>query len=299
MSLSAYVVWFSLASVAGWLYETTYCIIRTGGWERRGFLFGPLCPIYGTGVVAGLLLFNRPEVASGAFPAWGVFLVSMVGSAILEYGVSVVLERLFGALWWDYSDMPLNINGRICLPASLLFGAAGVLVAYVLVPLIGGATARVQPQVFEVLALVAVALLSCDMTASAISLSDLMEKIIGIDRSANRYASMRVDHAIGTVRAVPERVSVGVHEVVGQVKDGGSEVASRIEGVRDTAAQRLDDAVVSQQARMARVADGLTERQVQMLAHLRRFRSEDVRAKAEALRQTLKRRSEGDNGTNG
>ena len=299
MSLSAYVVWFSLASVAGWLYETTYCIIRTGGWERRGFLFGPLCPIYGTGVVAGLLLFNRPEVASGAFPAWGVFLVSMVGSAILEYGVSVVLERLFGALWWDYSDMPLNINGRICLPASLLFGAAGVLVAYVLVPLISGATARVQPQVFEVLALVAVALLSCDMTASAISLSDLMEKIIGIDRSANRYASMRVDHAIGTVRAVPERVSVGVHEVVGQVKDGGSEVASRIEGVRDTAAQRLDDAVVSQQARMARVADGLTERQVQMLAHLRRFRSEDVRAKAEALRQTLKRRSEGDNGTNG
>ena len=299
MSLSAYVVWFSLASVAGWLYETTYCIIRTGGWERRGFLFGPLCPIYGTGVVAGLLLFNRPEVASGAFPAWGVFLVSMVGSAILEYGVSVVLERLFGALWWDYSDMPLNINGRICLPASLLFGAAGVLVAYVLVPLIGGATARVKPQVFEVLALVAVALLSCDMTASAISLSDLMEKIIGIDRSANRYASMRVDHAIGTVRAVPERVSVGVHEVVGQVKDGGSEVASRIEGVRDTAAQRLDDAVVSQQARMARVADGLTERQVQMLAHLRRFRSEDVRAKAEALRQTLKRRSEGDNGTNG
>ena len=299
MSLSAYVVWFFLASVAGWLYETTYCIIRTGGWERRGFLFGPLCPIYGTGVVAGLLLFNRPEVASGAFPAWGVFLVSMVGSAILEYGVSVVLERLFGALWWDYSDMPLNINGRICLPASLLFGAAGVLVAYVLVPLIGGATARVQPQVFEVLALVAVALLSCDMTASAISLSDLMEKIIGIDRSANRYASMRVDHAIGTVRAVPERVSVGVHEVVGQVKDGGSEVASRIEGVRDTAAQRLDDAVVSQQARMARVADGLTERQVQMLAHLRRFRSEDVRAKAEALRQTLKRRSEGDNGTNG
>ncbi len=297
MSISAYIVWFSLASVLGWLHETAYGILRTGGWERRGFLFGPLCPIYGTGVVAGLLLFDRPEVASGEFPVWGVFLASMVGSAILEYGVSVALERLFGALWWDYSDMPLNVNGRICLPASLLFGVAGVFVAYVLVPLLGEVTARVPPQVFEASALVSVALLSCDMTASAISLSDLMEKIIRIDESANRYASMEVDRAVGTVRSVPERVNSSVREVVDQVRDGGSEVASRIEGARDAAAQRLDDAVVSQQARMAQVADRLTRRQIQMLAHLRRFSSEDVRAKAEALRRALNGGQEGDHGT--
>jgi uncharacterized membrane protein len=122
-------VWFTAASLAGWLFESLYAIVRTGHWERRGFLYGPCCPIYGVGLVAAILLFDRPEVVSGDLPPWAVFVLSMCGSAVLEYTVSVAFENLFGAVWWDYSDMPLNLNGRICLPASLLFGLAGVVVA--------------------------------------------------------------------------------------------------------------------------------------------------------------------------
>jgi hypothetical protein len=118
-------VWFTAASLAGWLFESLYAIVRTGHWERREFLYGPCCPIYGVGLVAAILLFDRPEVVSGDLPPWAVFVHSMCGSAVLEYTVSVAFENLFGAVWWDYSDMLLTLNGRICLPASLFVRACG------------------------------------------------------------------------------------------------------------------------------------------------------------------------------
>lgn len=149
MSLSELVTWFALAAVAGWVFESAYGVVRTGRREKRGFLFGPLCPIYGAGTVAAVLLFDRPEVADGSFPAWAVFLFCMAGSAVLEYVVFYALERLFGVVWWDYSDLPLNLNGRVCLPASLLFGAAGTAIAYVGVPLMHRADSLVPPAVFE------------------------------------------------------------------------------------------------------------------------------------------------------
>ncbi|WP_130836563.1 putative ABC transporter permease [Lachnoclostridium sp. Marseille-P6806] len=119
---------FILFSFLGWIYECIYCAVRTGHWDNRGFLYGPVCPIYGCGVTALLLLraFTAPDSGFALLPLWGVFLISMLGSAVLEYLTSFVLERHFHARWWDYSNVPLNIHGRICLPASVGFGAAGV-----------------------------------------------------------------------------------------------------------------------------------------------------------------------------
>ena len=262
MSLSAYIVWFMLASIAGWLFESAYSIVRNGRWERRGVLVGPLCPIYGFGVVAGLLLFGRPGALMADFPAWAVFLVSMGGSAVLEYGVSVALERLFGAVWWDYSDLPANLNGRICLPASLLFGAAGVFIASVLAPLLNEAATRISPGAFEVIALVSVALVACDTTATVMILSDLKEKIVGIDESANGYASMRVEQAVGAVRSVSDRLNGGARKIIG--RQGGL------------------DYVVAQ----------LSGRQLRILAQLRRFRSEGVREKVDTIRRAVQDRGE-------
>lgn len=77
---------------------------------------------YGIGVLVGLIPFNRQEVASGEITEGAMFLVSMVGSAMLGHAVSVGLEGLFGAVWWDYSNMPFYLNGRKCLLVSLSFG---------------------------------------------------------------------------------------------------------------------------------------------------------------------------------
>ncbi len=127
MDICSYVAWFGLFSILGWVYECAYCAIRTKRWDNRGFLFGPVCPIYGFGVSA-LLIVAQALASSGATSAnaawWQVLLCASAGSAVLEYTTSYVLEKCFHARWWDYSNVPLNLNGRICLPFALCFGAA-------------------------------------------------------------------------------------------------------------------------------------------------------------------------------
>ena len=87
--------------------------------------------------------FMEPEVSQSDFISahtdatftwWQIFLVAFLGSIVLEYGTSWALEKLFHAYWWDYSSMPLNINGRVCFPYSVGFGVAGLIVVYFIAP---------------------------------------------------------------------------------------------------------------------------------------------------------------------
>ena len=290
MSVSAYIVFFGAASIIGWLFESLYSIVHTGRWERRGFLFGPFCPIYGIGVAAGLLLFNRPEIASGQIPAWAVFLASMAGSAVLEYSVSVSLEKLFGAVWWDYSDMPLNLNGRICLPASLLFGAGGLAVAYIIAPVFNSTCEQVPVLAFEIAALVIIAVLACDTTATVISLSDLMSKITQIDKAFNGYADDKVLQLHDAVQQTSQGVKNGVDKTVSQAKDGSSAVIGHMKNVKDATTRKTGAVISSQQARIKNIAGRLTARQVRLLNSIKRFRSDDLRDEANVLRRFLSMR---------
>ena len=132
MWVSRYVVWFLVYSVLGWMYESTYCTIVERKWANRGFLYGPLCPIYGFGVIGMIAVWQLVQAEGISVSPWQVFVVTALGTAVLEYLTSWALEKLFHARWWDYTDMPLNVNGRICLPATVLFGLMGLLVVYVL-----------------------------------------------------------------------------------------------------------------------------------------------------------------------
>lgn len=102
-------LWFLFYSFCGWVYESILVSILERRPVNRGFLNGPLCPIYGAGAVGAVVVLGQvhnPLV---------VFLFSMVGASILEYVTSWVMEALFHARWWDYSDYKFNLNGRICL----------------------------------------------------------------------------------------------------------------------------------------------------------------------------------------
>ena len=136
--LPYYINEFVVFSFLGWIYESIFCTIRKHHWQNRGFLFGPVCPIYGSCVVLGDLFFRmlseRTGMARAAVPLWGVFLAGTLGSALIEYVTSYVLEKRFHAMWWDYSHLPLNLHGRISLFTSLGFGAAGVLIFHFVLP---------------------------------------------------------------------------------------------------------------------------------------------------------------------
>ena len=196
MWVSRYVVWFVAYAVLGWVYESTYCTIVDRRWQNRGFLYGPLCPIYGVAVIAAIAACQL-MAARGIVPEpWQVFAACALGAATLEYITSWTLEQLFHARWWDYSNMPLNLNGRICVPAMVLFGLMGLLVVYVLYEPTVEATDAVAPVVVEGLSLVLVGAVTIDTTLTASALTRFADYARQISNSVNLHMDQLVDGAV-------------------------------------------------------------------------------------------------------
>ena len=97
MIVCRYVCLFFIYSFLGWVYESIYCTIKTRRWQNRGFLYGPIIPIYGFGAVIISIFVNVAADNRVTTPVWKVFIVSMLGSAILEFVTSWGLERIFHA----------------------------------------------------------------------------------------------------------------------------------------------------------------------------------------------------------
>lgn len=120
---------FFLYSIIGWIYESTLVSVRKGSFVNRGFLNGPVIPIYGVG--ATLIYISFWQVR-GVYPV--IFFGGMILASVLEYFTSWIMEVLFHARWWDYSNRRLNIQGRICLLSATVWGVMSLLVIEVLQP---------------------------------------------------------------------------------------------------------------------------------------------------------------------
>lgn len=116
--------YFMIYSFLGWAMESTYVSINAKKWVNRGFINGPFCPIYGTGALL-ILLALKPVSDSILL----LFLGGFVIATVVEYLIGLILEKLFHATWWDYSQKPFNIKGRVCLERSVEWG---VLTAFVM-----------------------------------------------------------------------------------------------------------------------------------------------------------------------
>ena len=123
---------FLIFSFVGWVSEVIYVgILSEHKFVNRGFLHGPICPIYGFGGVVILLL---PKVL---YSTWiPLFFCSMILCTCVEYFASWILEKMFHTLWWDYSHYKVNLNGRVCLVNSVLFGIMGVVTIHFVMPLV-------------------------------------------------------------------------------------------------------------------------------------------------------------------
>ena len=108
---SIVVLLFFAYSFIGWLWETIYCSFNARHFVYRGFLLGPITPIYGFGIL-GVLYFVDPYQKN----IFVLFFVSAILVSLLEYVTSFLLEKLFSLSLWDYNDVPLNINGRVAVP---------------------------------------------------------------------------------------------------------------------------------------------------------------------------------------
>lgn len=116
-------LYFFIYSFCGWCTEVAYAASKEKIFVNRGFLRGPICPVYGFGVVAVVTLLEsyRSNIVI-------LYIASVIVVTAIEWITGFILEKMFHNKWWDYSDMPLNLNGYVCLLFSLVWGVACVII---------------------------------------------------------------------------------------------------------------------------------------------------------------------------
>lgn len=136
-------------SVVGWIVEVFCCsLIEKRLVINRGFLIGPYCPIYGTSAILMIFFLKRyiddPVV---------LFVMATVVCTIMEYVTSYIMEKIFKARWWDYSEKKFNLNGRVCLTNSCLFGVLGLFLMYMINPFYSSILLKIPNTILIILGL--------------------------------------------------------------------------------------------------------------------------------------------------
>lgn len=168
--IESYLVIFVIYSFLGWLIESVSSIWADKKFVNRGFLIGPICPIYGIGATLISLLLSRYDKDIMA-----TFLFSVLICGILEYFTSYILEKWFNARWWDYSNSKFNINGRICLETLVPFGIAGVAIKFFINPFLFKFTKFFNPVVLHSFSIIFLIVFLIDLILSVHIINNLKE----------------------------------------------------------------------------------------------------------------------------
>lgn len=170
---------FFIYAFLGWCTEVSYAALVTGKFVNRGFLNGPVCPIYGFGVVIVLTALAPLE-----HNLLLLFLGSVVLTSALEWLTGFVLEKLFHQRWWDYSDQPFNLGGYICLRFSIAWGFACMFVVKLLHPTVL-LLIRLIPRTLGLVLLAALgAVMAVDLAATVSTIVRLNRRLEQIDQLA-------------------------------------------------------------------------------------------------------------------
>ena len=179
-SLYQIFAYFLIYSCIGWCLEVVYAAVSTGQLVNRGFLNGPVCPIYGFGMIIVLFLLT---------PLQHSLLLLYIGGVILPSALELVggwaLYKLYHTRWWDYSDYPFNIGGYICLEFSLLWGVGTLIVMKLVHPIIADAVALIPPLVGLILMFLLYAIYAADTIATAFAASDLARDLDALEKVAD------------------------------------------------------------------------------------------------------------------
>ena len=170
-----YLMLFLIYAFLGWCCEVVYAAVNHGKFVNRGFMNGPVCPIYGFGVI-GVILCLKPVSGNLVF----LFIGSVLLTSSLELITGFALEKVFHDKWWDYSENPMNIKGYICLKFSLMWGFACVFVVRIIHPVIEGVVIKL-PHIAAYVGLI---------VFGAVFIADFVITVIGVSRFPKRMKSI-------------------------------------------------------------------------------------------------------------
>ena len=190
--LCYYFLLYFMYCVIGYVLECIFCsIIDKKLVLNRGFLIGPYLPIYGKGALCIILLLNKYLE-----DPFALFIMASLIATVLEYFASYFMEKIFKARWWDYSEKKFNLNGRVCLTNTVLFGLGGLIVMYVINPFLTGILDGFSKTTIIVLGLMFFTIYAVDTIISFTTIYKLRSSSTSLKKDSTEEISEQVRETI-------------------------------------------------------------------------------------------------------
>lgn len=235
---------FLIYSFLGWLIETIGGLITSKKFVNRGFLLGPYCPIYGTGVILITLLLSKYKEDPIT-----LFFFSGLLCGTLEYVTSYIMEKVFKSRWWDYSKMRFNINGRICLETLVLFALAGLLIFGVTNPFLESLLVKIPAFIAHIIS----GTLLVFFIADCIFSLNIMNSIKNIKINVTNQIKDNTDEISERVKAIIMEKSASYRRLIvafpqafaSKIKAGKEKIEKTAEKVKERAQDMKEKAIDS------------------------------------------------------
>ncbi len=277
--------YFLIYSCLGWCVEVAYAAVTTGKLVNRGFLNGPVCPIYGFGMLA-LLFLLRPVLDNNLL----LFAGGMLIPSLIELAGGWVLYRLYHTRWWDYTDRPFNLGGYICLEFSLYWGLGAVFVMKLVHPTVAALVDFVPVTPGWVLIGALYLVYAADLVATTIAAAGLAAELEALEKIADGIHAVS-DAMTGLIGSTAMDADQKLDESRLQLKLAGAEL--RTAGARlsvhemrqMTRAARAKAEEAIQAARMALPSGAEQQQRLARLAAELEARAEEMQAQLQAQLQ--------------
>ena len=217
-------LFFLCYSVLGWAMEVILTLIEDHKYVDRGFLIGPYCPIYGWGILA--ITYLLKDYTDNFLV---LFILASVICMVLEYTTSFVMEKLFKARWWDYSERKFNINGRICLETTIPFGIGAAVSLHIISPFINKYMNMIPHNVLIVIGCILFILFVIDTIVS----TSIISKIKNANFKPYKDNTEEITHKIKEYLKDTSKLTKRLYEAFPNVKSTFKNTKEKIEELKE------------------------------------------------------------------
>ena len=266
---------FFVYAFLGWCLEVSFAALKTRRFVNRGFLNGPVCPIYGVGVVIVLLCLTPLKNNLPVLFAGGVVLTSA-----LEYATGLVLEKLFGQRWWDYSEEPFNLQGYICLRFSLCWGVAILFVVKLLHPTVLLFISLIPRSVGWALLGLLGAVMAVDVAATVRTIARLNRRLTQIDEIAAH------------IRQASAEFGEDLAERVLDAAEKGADLKQDMDQIMDELSMRREELELAIEERREEFREDMEQRRAELEEDVEQWRATMAIRQLSARHYRAQRREE-------
>lgn len=237
-TLVQWLAFFFIYGFIGWCYESVYVSIKHKRWVNRGFMRGPLLPLYGSGAIL-LLFVTIPFRDNLIF----MFIAGAIGATALEYITGVTMEALFKVRYWDYSNRKFNFQGHICLAATTLWGFFAIIIVKVIHRPIENMVFALPETLVEIGVMLVSILSAADFALSfkaAWDIRDVLIKLEELQREMERMQK-RMDVILAFAEDRKEQVVMNTYERLDELTDSLEERFAHMKELREKLDTRIEE----------------------------------------------------------